>query len=178
MQLCYSPVFGWMYQNPMLCFCSIDQWKKPLRHEMLFITYNGHQMVAEFVDTRKVKMRVDAPLHSPAAPVTPSAAAPAPSTLQPQPALYYRNNFHFHSNSLSHTMPGNESIILPPLSFPRNIYDPPIMEKLTVKSPLYIATLYMRSSPQTATRVTLDDLIRILNRIPWHGQYVLNKASC
>jgi hypothetical protein len=52
------------------------------------------------------------------------------------------------------------------------------MEKLTVKSPLYIATLYMRSSPQTATRVTLDDLIRILNRIPWHGQYVLNKASC
>lgn len=75
-------------------------------------------------------------------------------------------------------MPGNESIILHPLSFPRNIYDPPIMEKLTVKSPLYIATLYMRSSPQTATRVTLDDLIRILNRIPWHGQYVLNKASC
>jgi len=57
---------------------------------MLFITYNGHQMVAEFVDTRKVKMRVDAPLHSPAAPVTPGAAAPAPSTLQPQPALYYR----------------------------------------------------------------------------------------
>lgn len=57
---------------------------------MLFITYNGHQMVAEFVDTRKVKMCVDAPLQSPAAPVTPSAAAPAPSTLQPQPALYYR----------------------------------------------------------------------------------------
>jgi hypothetical protein len=32
----------------MLCFCSIRLWKKLWRHEILFITSNGHQMVDVF----------------------------------------------------------------------------------------------------------------------------------
>ncbi|KAF9678830.1 hypothetical protein SADUNF_Sadunf07G0076900 [Salix dunnii] len=46
----------------------------------------GRLLVAEFVDPQEVKMRVDAPPQSPAAPVTPSAAASAPPILQPQPS--------------------------------------------------------------------------------------------
>ncbi|KAJ6916899.1 apoptotic chromatin condensation inducer in the nucleus-like [Populus alba x Populus x berolinensis] len=46
----------------------------------------GRLLVAEFVDPQEVKMRVDAPPQSPSTPVTPSAAAPAPPTLQPQPS--------------------------------------------------------------------------------------------
>ncbi|KAF9681924.1 hypothetical protein SADUNF_Sadunf05G0053800 [Salix dunnii] len=48
----------------------------------------GRLLVAEFVDPQEVKIRVDAPPQSPAALVSPSAAAsaPAPPMLQPQPS--------------------------------------------------------------------------------------------
>lgn len=45
----------------------------------------GRLLVAEFVDPQEVLVRVEAPAQSPAAPVTPSATAPAPPTMQPQP---------------------------------------------------------------------------------------------
>uniref|UniRef100_A0A6N2MDX6 Uncharacterized protein n=1 Tax=Salix viminalis TaxID=40686 RepID=A0A6N2MDX6_SALVM len=81
MELCYSPICGWIVSEPI---------------EIRNVVYNlqwppdgGGLSVAEFDDdTQKVKMRVDAPPPSRAAPATPIAAAPAPSTLQPQPDLY------------------------------------------------------------------------------------------
>ena len=76
----------------------------------------GRLLVAEFVDTRKVKMRVDAPLQSPAAPVTPSAAAPAPSTLQPQPGLYYRKQ-----------LPLSQQQSIPPHARERVNHPPPFL---------------------------------------------------
>uniref|UniRef100_A0A2P2MTH1 Apoptotic chromatin condensation inducer in the nucleus n=1 Tax=Rhizophora mucronata TaxID=61149 RepID=A0A2P2MTH1_RHIMU len=105
----------------------------------------GRLLVAEFVDQQEVKMRLEAPLQSPAAPVTrPTAAAPA---LQTEPSSYKQV-------SRQH-LPPPPSLPPPPLSSP-----PLAKERLPHPPP---PPLPEKQDPPI---VTLDDLFRKTKAAP------------
>ncbi|KAG6775441.1 hypothetical protein POTOM_018892 [Populus tomentosa] len=110
----------------------------------------GRLLVAEFVDPQEVKIRVDAPPQSPAAPVTPSTAAPAPSPpmLQPQPSPRQQVS--------RQQLPPPPSLPLPPpLSNP-----PHVRERVDLPPP---PPLPEKHDPPI---VTLDDLFRKTKTAP------------
>ncbi|KAJ6918866.1 hypothetical protein NC651_012965 [Populus alba x Populus x berolinensis] len=112
----------------------------------------GRLLVAEFVDPQEVKIRVDAPPQSPAAPVTPSTAAPAPAPappmLQPQPSPRQQVS--------RQQLPPPPSLPLPPpLSNP-----PHARERVDLPPP---PPLTEKHDPPI---VTLDDLFRKTKTAP------------
>ena len=110
----------------------------------------GRLLVAEFVDPQEVKIRVDAPPQSPAAPVTPSTAAPAPASpmLQPQPSPRQQVS--------RQQLPPPPSLPLPPpLSNP-----PHARERVDLPPP---PPLPEKHDPPI---VTLDDLFRKTKTAP------------
>ncbi|XP_011021881.1 PREDICTED: apoptotic chromatin condensation inducer in the nucleus-like isoform X1 [Populus euphratica] len=110
----------------------------------------GRLLVAEFVDPQEVKIRVDAPPQSLAAPVTPSVAAPAPAPpmLQPQPSPRQQVS--------RQQLPPPTSLPLPPaLSNP-----PHARERVDLPPP---PPLPEKHDPPI---VTLDDLFRKTKTAP------------
>ncbi|XP_010261185.1 PREDICTED: apoptotic chromatin condensation inducer in the nucleus [Nelumbo nucifera] len=110
----------------------------------------GRLLAAEFVDPQEVKMRVEAPSQSPAAPVSTNTTSTAP-TFQPQPSPRQHN--------LRQQLPPPPS--LPPPPPPPTVSDPtpiPVRERLPPPPPL-------PKKPDPPI-VTLDDLFRKTRATP------------